>query len=218
MTDFSIDFEWVSPEGARGAELRATWANLRIRVGNELVTRLEDLTTNSMRSGVYGPLYPLAEWIVLHWWSLLYEVYQPKRTTESDYNQRHNFAAAAEGFALPWLQCTPEGRQTHLQWRRRHLSLYNVHFINEGQCYVSSRQFENELRRFIEAVITRLEDEGVPDTLLAEEWNAINAADAAEQQYCAALGRLGLDPYAPESEEAGQTVIKLALFKHSQWY
>ncbi len=210
MDRITIEFEWISPEGARGPELRATWAYLRIRVGNEVVTRVEDTVAHSVRLGVYGPLYPLAEWIVSNWWSLLHEVMSPKRKDERDYALRHDVGEAAEGYALPSLRCQPEGERTALVWRKRDLTSQHVCFLDEGHAVVSTRQLEDELRSFICAVVTRLEDEGVADTFLAAEWNAINAADADEQDYCRALGRLGLDPYAPESELIGHAVIGLS--------
>lgn len=74
MNQLTFDFEWKDPGGARGPELSATWARLEIRVGDVPVTRVDDLRARSVRNAIYGPLYPVAEWIVSNWWSLLYEV------------------------------------------------------------------------------------------------------------------------------------------------
>ncbi len=208
--ELHMDFEWVSPEGARGPELRATWARLCISVGDEHVTRVEDLASHGTRGGVYGPLYPVAEWIVGNWWFLLHEVASPDKDSSKEYTRRHNLAAAAEGFSLPSLVIKPEGERTLLVWSRRLLPRHGIQFINENKATVDTNQLESELRSFIQAVVTRLEDEGVQGTLLAEEWLAINDADAEERAYCAALGRLGLDPYAPETEATGHAVINLA--------
>lgn len=210
MPELHMDFEWVSPEGARGPELRATWARLRVTVGDEDVTRVEDLVSHGTCGGVYGPLYPVAEWIVTNWWFLLHEVTSPDKDSSKEYARRHNLAAAAEGFSLPSLTIKPEGQRTVLHWSRRRLPRHDIQFINENKAIVDTNQLEAELRSFIQAVVTRLEDEGVHGTLLAEEWQAINDADDEERAYCAALGRLGLDPYAPESEATGHAVISLA--------
>lgn len=210
MPELHMDFEWMSPENARGPELRATWARLRVTVGDEDVTRVEDLASHGTRGGVYGPLYPVAEWIVTNWWFLLHEVASPDKYPSKEYARRHNLAAAAEGFSLPSLVIKPEGQRSVLHWSRRLLPRHGIQFINENKATVDTNQLEAALRSFIQAVVTRLEDEGVHGTFLAEEWQAINDADAEERAYCAALGRLGLDPYAPESEATGHAVISLA--------
>jgi len=74
---FQFQFEWEDPLGARGPELRATWARLEIRVDDIPVSRLIDEKNRSIRDAVYGPLYPVAEWIAMNWWSLLHEVEVP---------------------------------------------------------------------------------------------------------------------------------------------
>lgn len=55
-----IETEWVDAEAIRGPELSATWASLSIRVDDAVITRLVD-RTDTVRSRVYVPLYPLAE-------------------------------------------------------------------------------------------------------------------------------------------------------------
>jgi hypothetical protein len=61
-----------------------------------------------------------------------------------------------------------------------------------------------ELALLVSAVIRRLAELKVVGTSLEKEWSAIQDADEAEQQYCLAAARLGLDPYAEAPQyEAG---------------
>ena len=68
-----IEFDWEDPQAAKGPELRATWARLRILINNVPVTQVLDSSARSVRDGIYIPLYPLAEWLAMHWWSLFHE-------------------------------------------------------------------------------------------------------------------------------------------------
>lgn len=71
MSRISIEFDWQDPLSAKGRELRATWADLRITIDGKTVTSVLDTKSKTVRSSIYLPLYPLAEWIAGHWWSLL---------------------------------------------------------------------------------------------------------------------------------------------------
>src|SRR4051794_9160013 len=65
-----IEPEWLGAEGVKSPELAATWCRLSISVDGRVVTRVEDLAANSIRSGIFCSAYPLAEWIATHWWPL----------------------------------------------------------------------------------------------------------------------------------------------------
>ena len=79
------------------AELRATWARLTLRVG------------------INGPLYPLAEWLFFNWWSLTQECGDVNRQRHHDFLQRHNLRGASEGYALPDFLIVPAVHFTHLR-------------------------------------------------------------------------------------------------------
>jgi hypothetical protein len=181
MSDLEIDFEWENPGGVRGRERRASWARLVIRVNGEAVTRVEDQVAHSTRDGIYVPLYPIAEWIVTNWWNLLYEVSSPQREITKGYWRRHNFAAAAEGFALPRLYIRTGGNLTLLDWQPARLPDHRVNFLSEGKAVLETSEIEKAFGDFISAVITRLENEGINGSFLAEEWRAIEASDQEEK-------------------------------------
>ena len=195
MTELHFEFDWEEPQGAQGPELRATWARLQIRVGEESVTRVLHSALKSVREYVYVPLYPLAEWIVAHWWALLYET-QPR----SGFYKRHNLRRGREGFALPDLEILPIGHDTLVQWRRQRVPDWPVQFLESGTAYVPSARIEEELGRFVEASLARLESEGIQDSYLHDEWSKIQGASNEEKEFCRAAAALGLDPFAADED------------------
>lgn len=205
MSEFKIVFEWESAGGARGPELRATWARLEILIDGEPVTRLEDLVAHSIRNAIYGPLYSVAEWIATNWWSLLYEIPSPMRM-RNGYSRRHDLADAAEGFALPRLTFQPEGKHVLARWEPQQFKDRRVRFLSNGVARLERRQLEAELSEFVEAVVRRLHDQSVPNTLLAEEWEAIQNANPEERMFNQAAGLLGKDPYALSDEESREII------------
>ncbi len=196
-----LEYEWIDPEGARGAELRATWAMLEIRFGEESITRLIDRSSRSVRSSLFLPLYPLAEWIASHWWFLLNEVETLGRATSSQYERRHNIRHGAEGFALPSLLIQPLGESVRLSWEPISFKAQNLEITSRGAGNLSSSDLREALADFISAVIKRLHAEGVGNTLLEQEWSSIQSAELEEREFCSAAASLGLDPYALDDED-----------------
>ncbi len=67
MNRLLFDYEWQHQEGVKGPELKATWASLKICIGDECLSKGYDLDARTVRTFIYVPLYPLAEWIVWNW-------------------------------------------------------------------------------------------------------------------------------------------------------
>jgi hypothetical protein len=195
MTNLTLDFEWIDPAEAKGPELRATWAKLEIRVGDDSVTRLIDQSYRSVRNSLFLPLYPLAEWLTTHWWFLFHEIETLGRSTSDQYEKRHSIRYGAEGFALPTLTIRPVGESVRLDWKPAIFKAQNLEFTASGSLYVPSSEVRQTLADFISAVIKRLHAEGVESTLLEQEWQSIQETEPDELAFCAAVASLGLDPY-----------------------
>jgi hypothetical protein len=205
MSEIDFSLEWVDPMSARGPELRATWARLELAVDGEPITRLLDLSSRSVRSSIYLPIYPLAEWIVTNWWFLFFELETPGRFTEKTYFARHNIRSGADGYALPSLSIRPVGGLIRLDWRPIRLPLQRLEFVSEGSAVFEVAYFQEFLTKIIVTVLQRMEDFEIFGTLLQEEWNSIATTDASEAEFCAASAALGLDPYA--LDDASQAKI-----------
>ena len=206
MAELTFEMDWEDPLGARGPELRATWARLEVRVGEEVVTRVFDARTRSVRDSIYLPLYPLAEWVATNWWRLLYEVrssgdFEPHRCPA-----RHCLRRGSEGFAFPDLTFEPMGAQVRLSWAGKRLEHSPLEFLGRETVYLSREAVEEGLRQLVDAVLGRLEDHEVAETLLQQEWRALQALDDEEQDFCRRAGALGLDPFRVGEDQAEQLV------------
>ena len=202
MNGIEFEFEWLAPQSARGEELRATRARLAMRVCGEVVTRVEDDQTDTFRDGVYLPLYPLAEWLASNWWFLFHEIGHPGK---SDYRKRHSLCYAREGYALPNLLLQPYGSVVEIHWSPIRYAYSKLAFLPRGMKTVTTETLQADLTQFIEAVLHRLESQGVVDTPLAQEWSEIQRLDPDEVDFCQAAATLGLDPFS--LDDAFQNIL-----------
>lgn len=209
MSRLILDFEWIDPAEAKGPELRATWARFQISLDENKLTRLIDNSSRSVRSSLFLPLYPLAEWLATHWWFLFSEIETPGRSTSDQYDRRHNLRYGAEGFALPSLTIQPLGEQIRLSWQPVHLSTQNLEFTASGSGDIPATDLRQTLSDFINAVLRRLHEQGVQDTLLEQEWNNIQSTDSQELEFCTTVASLGLDPYTL-NEQKQQEIIDVS--------
>ena len=194
MPEVSFDFDWVDSEGIRGAELSTTWASLKIPVGDSVVTRIEDKRAKTVRDFVYVPLYPLAEWLATNWWFLTHEFQNPDRQGDREFQRRHSLGANREGYAYPDLEVVSSGSRTTLAWKRCTPQWTRVEFLSQGRLSVDRLEFRQACYELIDSVIRRLAARGIEDTLLQQEWAAVQASeeDAEELQFCKAAAGLGL--------------------------
>lgn len=218
-------FEWDRSDAIRTPELRETWARLEIWAGGECTTQVEDVETGSTRRSIYGPLYPLAEWIAYSWWFLRAHV-RPASIGSINWTHKsldrtpryphrwldhHNVRAAGEGFAWPDMTLLPEGSLTRIVWRTDPpVAHYRpVRFIRQGETLVPTDSVELALAELVDLVLTRLAEQGIRDTMLHKEWEAIRQIEPGEAEFCLAAARLGLDPYS-EGRELTDTLVRVS--------
>ena len=197
MPELSFDFYWVDSERIRGPELSATWASLRITVGDAVITRILDERAKTVRDRVYVPLYPLAEWLATNWWFLTNEYQNPDRQGNPEFRRRHSLSLNREGYAFPDLEVVSSGDRTRLAWRSYAPQWTRVEFLNQGQVWVDKLEFRQACTELIDGVVRRLVSGGIEDTLLQEEWAAIQDTeqDGEELSFCEVAAGLGWDPY-----------------------
>ena len=176
MDSFSIRFEWEQSPGARVAEHDATWARLEIRAADEPITRVEVTRTESLRTAIYVPLYPLAEWIASNWWPL----WEEWGTSQS--RARHCLLAAKEGFALPDLTIAPTETKVRLVWRPSACLTEGIAFLSAGECVLDKLMVKEQFRALVDAVLERLELRGAPDLRLAQYWRTVQDSEGDPEQ------------------------------------
>ena len=201
MPNLSFEFDWVDAERIEGAELAATWASLRIHSGGSAITRVHDMRARTVRDFVFVPIYPLAEWLATNWWFLTHECENPVKAADPAFRRRHGLGFNREGYAFPNLEIVPSGTQVRLSWSRTQPYCSKVEFLNQGAVQLDIQEFRERCAELIDSVIQRLNTLNVRDSLLQDEWAAIQAADADEAQFCAAAAGLGLDPYDMQESE-----------------
>lgn len=195
MSDLLLDFDWADPLDARGAELRATWARLAIRVGGQTPTRVFDQEARTVRDSIYVPLYPLAEWIAANWWRMLFEIESSERMKDGLYPRRHNLRWAREGYSVPPLSFHAVGESIQLRWEAEKLDHHRVEFIESGSAFADLDSTQRTLRSFLTAVVSRLTEYGVSGTFLQREWDVVANTVGEDAEFCIAAATLGLDPY-----------------------
>jgi hypothetical protein len=206
-----LDFEWQEAPGVRDKVLATTWARLDLSIGDLCASEAIDLRSNSRRTGIYGSLFPLAAWIVEHWWQLMHEP-SPRSPLRSGrvapvdlrgWFQRHSLLAARDGGALPDLTIARDGDEILLQWEPDPAAgaSRRLRFVGQGAARVHAEDFERELSAFVDAVLARLnehlsEEEEV--RRLTDAWNVVRSADGPERTLCESLAVMGVDPYDPD--------------------
>ncbi len=207
MQELSFEIDWVDADGIKGPELAATWASLRIRAGNSAVTRVLDARAQTVRDFVYVPVYPLAEWLATNWWFLTREFENPAKRGNPDFHRRHALGASREGYAFPDLEVVPTGERTRLAWKSGPSPWTRVEFLDDGETWIDSAEFRESCAGLMDRVIRRLVSLGLDETLLQEEWTAIQAADEDEAEFCAAAAGLGWDPYAMDDGQRDRVLL-----------
>ena len=217
MAGLRFAFDWMDAESVSGPELAATWASLRIDVGDTVITRIFDERSRTIRDMVFVPLYPLAEWLATNWWFLLYEFENPAKENDPAFSRRHSLASSREGYGYPNLQIISSGRLVRLVWTASDHTWFRHTSLEQGWTWIDRDSFHESCANLIESVIARLHAFDIRDTLLEKEWSAIQQADNEEAEFCKTAAGLGWDPYAIDDNslasvlDLGQTLDGVAL-------
>ncbi|MEW6754564.1 MAG: ImmA/IrrE family metallo-endopeptidase [Candidatus Latescibacterota bacterium] len=209
MDSLAVAFHFHTASDVQGPEIQATWATFSLSLGTDVLTQVFDHRSRTVRPALDLPLYPLAEWLATHWWSLRHESETPEKTSDPEFASRHCLAFAREGYALPRLRIVPVGSHTRLAWERELLPASGLEFLGSGDQHVPTEALFETLADLVNTVVRRLGECSVSGTLLQQEWAAVQAADEEESAFCAAAAALGLDPYAA-STQAASLILELS--------
>lgn len=217
LTSLAFDADPVDQPSATDPLERATWSALQITVSHRIVTRLLDHALQAERKVVYVPGFPIAEWLVHHWWSLLWEPCRwerlPSRLSEEpefSWTKRHCLRASDSELLLPALYLFDNGPHLRAEWQPDQDGGWTNlpgEFIDSspaGGVALDRESVAEELRRFCREILGRVEgrtEERV--TSLRQDLDAIVSATPEEQAWCRFVGRMGLDPYRPDDIPTG---------------
>ena len=162
--------------------------------------------TQSVRTGIYVPLFPIAEWIIANWWFLWDEW-----RADNAHDSRHSLLAAREGFVVPDLSFLPTETKMEVTWQPTPSTASaepstGILFLASGSSIVPKALVKEEFRRLVEAVIERLSARQAPHSHIASEWQAILDAerDPEQKAFCEKAARLGCDPFDVSDSVAAQ--------------
>ena len=216
--------EWQDAPGVRDTVLARTWCRLVIEAGGRLVTEAIHDASDSLRGGIYGSAFPLAQWIVENWWFLLNESYRfPARYSSRDLGrtlqdrawvQRHSLLAAREGGALPDLTLHRDEEKVVARWTPDGAASVPppLRFTGEGEVHLDVVDAERGLAEAVQAVMDRLEGFEEPEVrAFRRDWAAITGATEQERRLCEWSARLGIDPFDPEelTDELAEALLEL---------
>ena len=211
MVEFRV--EWQDAPGVTAPHLAATWARLEMRCAGRPLTQFWTHRSNSVRPAVYSSVFPLARWIVRSWWHLLYEglptpglangVRGARSRTHGDWMRRHGLFLSREGMAYPDLTIFRLGDAVAVTWVADPEQLgQGGRFVSAGFELVPRDAVVDAFTKLLETIFDRL-DAGGGDEVeeLRDEWEVLRKADSDEAKLCVRLAMLGMDPYAPDSDE-----------------
>jgi hypothetical protein len=193
--EFQVD--WPSAPAPTGhALLDDTLGRLAIKIGSDFATKFRT-DNNNEGDQLLVPTYGLAEWIASNWWSLLFEPPKDEYFQEDfDFRSRHWLGSARNGFALPDLWFCPAGEKIEIIGSAAHLRFARLDFLVEiSDVVVGVAVLRDALHRFVQRVITRLDERGRRITPLHELWGAVRDTGPDAEEYCQLVGSLGLSPY-----------------------
>lgn len=194
--EFSIDVSWL-PGSDSSPAVRETAAALRVSIGDEVVTRVNDLWSRSVQDQVRVSAYPLAMWVASSWWRLRWEAQPLNREPDLSWRMSHEVPGAGHGFLWPSLTFASDGEQINARCHRSNpLSDEQVLYLSDLNQSISGLRFEKELDSFVELVLARLNAMTVERTELHALWDEVKKEriDPVTARHREWEARLGFDP------------------------
>ncbi len=178
---------------------------LRISVDSSLISRNISKRGGMESEAINISLLPLANFLAKSWWPLLYEPLRP--SLSASFRIRHRLDSGVRGYAFPSLALWSGGDHTTvIDWASFENPYATISFV--ASTPDEPVQLDRDLVEFafidlIEAVLERIKGDRGQGRELVDAWERVRCsiADPDEFNYCTTAGRLGLDPYDPETPD-----------------
>jgi hypothetical protein len=221
---WTITAGWERLESGSPEE-RACFAAIGIQAHNIWLTEGRDAIANRLRHQPLLSAYHLAEWLTWNWWRLRWE----PRSRVADWEFAHRLSSIGGGYIWPNITIFSDGQRTALIAKPTlEQPQTPFRYIADAAAIIPATEFESELDRFIEAVIERLDLEGVEETNLHTLWNSLSnerrTPEEARKKKLEAL--LGYDPdkadprtitqLTQDVEQLSRTAIEEIAAEHGQ--
>lgn len=166
--------EWLSV-GECDPLLDVTTGWLEIGVSGVCLTRHEDLWSRTVRDAVLVSAWPLALWLVEHWWRLHYEPL-PASIPSFEWQVAHELGAADHGYCWPRVLLVSDGEAMQVWAERIDSPGQSVRYLvglEAGPQRVPLSCFQESVDQFLRTVIDRLDAFGHRQTQLHRLWQTI---------------------------------------------
>ena len=190
------------------AEDEASLSEIRIQVGETLLTRALDVEMMEMREGGTLSAYRLAEWLTWNWWRLRWEPVH-HNTPSLNWRQAHDLASIGGGWLWPHLTIRSDGIRVLVDATpSRELDTEPLRYLTNATRAISADDFESGVDCLVERVLVRLDEWSLSHTDLRTTWDelAVERNDPESALYRRLEAILGFDVDEAESPRIEQVI------------
>jgi hypothetical protein len=192
-SDFEIEIvNWLERKHG-DALVRASLAEIRVRIGTRIATAVQDLTSPKFRDIIRVSAHRLALWFAGNWWRLRWE----PANQAPEWKMSHCLAAAGGGYAWPDLSFVSDGKTMTVHCRpTAQAGADPVQFLSDFDVNISTAAFESGIDAFIDAVLQHLPAMATDQSELKDLWQEVREerGDRDTMQWRKLEAMLGFDP------------------------
>ncbi|MFL6844656.1 MAG: hypothetical protein ACJ8ER_07225 [Allosphingosinicella sp.] len=146
---FEISASWPEP-----SERQADVAEISIRLGDEILTRIADLESNTNREYFRASAVSLSLWFADNWWRLRCEPVDNTSLPSVDWRMRHELSAASGGTQWPPVMIYSGGdRVTFAPSLSRQHAAAKLRYLDTRVRTIQASQFEVGIDNFFNLVL-----------------------------------------------------------------
>ena len=207
-----ITTEWSQEPGRDLAEVPGTVAEdeaslseIRIRIGETLLTRALDVEMMEMRGGGTLSAYRLAEWLTWNWWRLRWEPAH-RNVPSVNWRQAHDLASIGGGWLWPHLTIRSDGIRVLVDATpSQDVDTEPLRYLTNATRAISADDFEAGVDGLVERVLVRLDEWSLSQTDLRTTWDELtverNDPESALYRRIEALFGFDVDEADPQRIE-----------------
>jgi len=194
--------EWQDGAINAAPEERASVADLRLFLNNQNVT--QHMLGGEVSDHVTVALYGLVDGLAHDWWAIF-------GARDREFSIR-NYRT---GYLIPDIRIQFDGAAFEITAHQSSYSDPDLRFWGGTTEVLSREDGEEWLSSLIQAVLVRLDGQGVRGTSAALRWRRVQSSRASgESAFCEAAGGLGIDPYHIADGEADFIEKAEAIFEN----
>jgi hypothetical protein len=195
--ELKIEYKWLGRAMGSSVE-RSFYADIGLAVGEEWLTRLEDLEASTVRTHLRGCAHRLALWFAANWWRLRWEPATRNSRKDAEWLNAHSVAASGGGYIWPNVIFASDGDSLAVAAlpRKRGAIFEPIRYLDQIFGRISAVEFEQRVDAFMEGILSRMESRQVEDESLADLWAEVvaerNDRERAERRKLEAM--IGYEP------------------------